>query len=127
MLTEKALEKKTWAILGASPKRDKFANKIMRRLMELGYEVYLVNPNYDKIGEYPCYRDINDIPAKIEVVNVVINKNLSLDFVRKNDLSKYDYLWFQPGTFDEQIIELAKEKNENVIAGDCVLVETRGR
>lgn len=127
MLTERALEKKNWAILGASPKKDKFSNKIMRRLMELDYNVFLVNPNYDEIDGLEVYKDISDIPEEIQVVNVVINKNQSLDFVRQKDLSKFDYIWFQPGTFDDGVINLAKEKNENVIAGECVLVETRGR
>lgn len=122
-LIEKALAKKRWAIVGASANADRFGYKILKHLTKLGYEVYPVNPNYDQIATHKCYAKLSDIEVPIDVVNVVVNKKLSQQMLEQEDVSQLSAIWFQPGSFDEETIELAKTKNPNVIHGKCVLVE----
>jgi predicted CoA-binding protein len=40
-----------------------------------------------------------------------------------SDLSDLSAIWFQPGSFNDEIIEMAKQQNPNVVHGHCVLVE----
>lgn len=122
-LIEQALAKKRWAVLGASGNSERFGYKILKHLDRMGYEVYPVNPNYEQIATHKCYAKLSDIEQPVEVVNVVVNKKLAKQFLEEEDVSKLDAIWFQPGSFDDEIIELAKQKNPNVIHGACVLVE----
>ena len=122
-LIQNALGKKRWAVVGASGNHERFGYKILKHLDRLGYEVYPVNPNYEQIATHKCYASLADIPVPIDVVNVVVNKKLSKQMLKDEDLSGIDTLWFQPGSFDEETIELAKSIKEHVVYGACVLVE----
>ncbi len=122
-LIEQALEKKKWAVVGASGNAERFGYKILKHLDRLGYEVYPVNPNYDQIATHKCYPTVGDIPGGVDVVNVVVNPKLSKAMLEEGDFSELSALWFQPGSFNDETIELAKQKNPNVIHGHCVLVE----
>lgn len=122
-LIGQALEKKRWAVVGASGNADRFGYKILKHLDRLGYEVYPVNPNYEQIATHKCYAKLSDIEVPIDVVNVVVNKKLSKQMLNEEDVSNLAAIWFQPGSFDEETIELAKQKNPNIIHGACVLVE----
>jgi len=49
VLDEKMLEKKVWAVVGASDNPEKYGNLIYKKLKSRGYRVYPVNPNYETI------------------------------------------------------------------------------
>lgn len=124
---EHALSKKKWAVVGASDNPERFGYKITKRLIDKGYEVYPINPNYEELLGRKVYKDLSEIIHQVDVVNVVVNKALSKKLVEANDLSSLQAIWFQPNTFDEEIIRLAEAKNAHVIYNSCVLVETNGR
>jgi predicted CoA-binding protein len=73
MTREDYLNKKTWAVVGASDKRDKFGNRIYRRLKLAGYKVYAVNPGLQTIDGDPCYPNLASLPAKPDVIDMVVN------------------------------------------------------
>ncbi len=123
-MVAKALTKKKWAVIGATDKKEKFGYKIFKRLLDKGYEVYPIHPKLEEIDGVACYKSIFDIKEKINVVNVVVNKKLSLNIVSNKDISKFDYIWFQPGTYDDEVIEVASKNNKNLIYDKCVLIET---
>lgn len=122
-LIDQALQKKKWAVVGASGNAQRFGYKILKHLDRLGYEVYPVNPNYEQIATHKCYATLEDIPEKVDVVNVVVNPKLSKQMLERSDLSDLSAIWFQPGSFNDEIIEMAKQQNPNVVHGHCVLVE----
>lgn len=122
-LIDLALEKKKWAVVGASGNAERFGYKILKHLERLGYDVYPVNPNYEQIATHKCYPSLDEIPEEIDVVNVVVNPKLAKQMLEESDVSKLSAIWFQPGSFNDETIELAKQKNPNVIHGHCVLVE----
>ena len=57
------MNRKTAAVLGASPKAESYGNMALRRLRKAGYPVIPVNPAYDEVEGIPCMRDI---PAALE-------------------------------------------------------------
>ncbi|WP_459128902.1 CoA-binding protein [Guggenheimella bovis] len=123
-LIANALNEKRWAVLGATDKKDRFGYKILKRLIDLDYDVTPINPNYEEILGKKAYKNLKDVPEAIDVVDVVVNKELVRKWIESDDLSCYKYIWFQPHTYDEEIIELAKAKNSNLIYDHCVLIET---
>jgi len=50
------LEKKVWAVVGASDNPEKYGNLIYKKLKSRGYRVYPVNPNYETIDGDKCYK-----------------------------------------------------------------------
>ncbi len=115
---------KNWAVVGASDKQGSFGYKIVKKLEAHGYNLFLVSPNYDTIGNYPVYKSIKDIKEKIDVVQFVVNPRIGTAVVKECIEIGIDKIWLQPGTRSEEIINEAQENGITVIQS-CVLVELK--
>ncbi len=51
------------AVLGASPKPDRYAYRAFRMLLEHGHEPVPVNPAYEEIDGIPCWPTITDVKS----------------------------------------------------------------
>lgn len=116
------LQKKVWAVIGATPNKQKFGYKIWKKLKDFNYEVYPVNPKYEEIEGYKCYSSLKVLPVKPDVVDFVVPPKVSLNAIDEANEMGIEYLWFQPGTADEQVIDKAEELGHKIIFHDCVLV-----
>lgn len=121
-LKKEMLSKKVWAVVGATPNTEKFGNKIYKKLKSRGYEVYAVNPNYDEVEGDRCYHSIAELPVKPDCVDMVVSPPISKKFIPDIAEAGIKYLWFQPGSFDEEAIQLAEDKGLQVVYHHCVLV-----
>ncbi|AGC67509.1 CoA-binding domain protein [Thermoclostridium stercorarium subsp. stercorarium DSM 8532] len=124
MLEELMLGKKVWAVVGANQNPEKYGNMIYRKLRLRGYEVYAVNPLYDVVEGDPCYKDLSSLPKIPDVVNMVVSPKRSKNFVEEAAGLGIKYIWFQPGTYDEEVLDLAKKLGLETVQA-CVLVATR--
>lgn len=61
------------AILGASPKEDRYSYMALKLFEEQGYPVFPVNPRYSSIEESRCYSSLMEIPGSIDTVTVYLN------------------------------------------------------
>jgi len=117
------LDKKNWAIIGVTKDKNKFGYKIWKLLKARGYNVFGINPKYNEIDGEKIYDSINSLPVVPEVVNMVVNPNialLQLDQVMKN---KIEYVWFQPGTIDEIVLDKAELLNLKIVYYECVYAD----
>lgn len=121
---EEMLEKKVWAVVGASENKGKYGYKIYNRLKSLGYKVYPVNPNYEEINGDKCYVNLMSLPETPDVVNMVVSPKHGMKTVEEAAELGVKYLWLQPGTVNDELLNLAKEKGVETIQA-CVLVEAR--
>ncbi len=115
------LNKKVWAVVGATQNKEKFGYKIWKVLRDNGYEVYPVNPNYDEIDGNKCYSSLKQIPIKLQVIDVVVPPKLSLSVIDEAKKMGIEYIWFQPGTADEEVINKAEDNDIKIVFYDCVL------
>lgn len=121
MLENTMLEKKIWAVIGANQNKEKFGNKIFNRLKAKGYEVFPVNPLYDEIGGEPCFRDISSLPKVPDVINIVVSPKRVKPFLNEAVNKGVKYVWFQPGTYDDEVIYYAKDQGLEIVKA-CVLI-----
>ena len=123
------LDQKVWAVVGATPNCEKVANHIFHTLAQKGYEVYAVNPNYDEMEPgVKCYHTLEDLPKVPEVVDFVVPPAVTLASLHKMDAAVIPYVWFQPGTFNDEVLAFAKEQGFHFIGdGSCVMVELRSQ
>ena len=73
------------AVIGLSPKTHRASNRVASYLLESGYEVIPVYPREERILGQKVYRNVRDVPAPIDLVNVF----------RRSE--------FLPGVFDDVI------------------------
>jgi len=70
-----------FAVVGATPKREKYGYKIFKSLKEAGYKVYAVNPNHEEIEGERCYASLSELPEKPDVVDIVVPGRLTLTYL----------------------------------------------
>lgn len=116
------LDKKVWAVLGATPNKGKFGYKIYKKLKDHNYEVYPINPKYDDIDGDKCYKSIEDLPVTPEVLDFVVPPQISFNAIDEAKKKGIGNLWFQPGTSNDDVVNKAKENDFKVVHNDCVLV-----
>lgn len=122
-LIKDMLDKKTWAVVGATENPEKFGNKIYKKLKKFGYEVYAVNPTYDTVDGDICYKDLASIPAKVDCVDVVVAPERAKLVLEEVINLGIENIWFQPGTFTPEIIDASEVAGVNSVYYNCVLVE----
>ena len=122
LLKKEMLEKKVWAVVGASPKKDKFGYKIYKKLKARDYEVYPVNPGCDLIDGDKCYASISELPKIPDCINMVVPPRVTKNTLEEILNLNIKNVWLQPGTFDEETIELYEEKGIDIVYYDCILV-----
>lgn len=124
MLEELMLEKKIWAVVGANQNPEKYGNMIYKKLKIRGYEVYAVNPIYDMVEGEICYKDLSSLPKLPKVINMVVTPKRSKLILEEAAKLGIKYIWFQPGTYDDEVWELAKKLGLEAVQA-CALVATR--
>jgi len=123
MLEKLMLEKKVWAVVGANQNPEKYGNIIYKKLKSNGYEVYAVNPLYDTIEGDPCYKDLSSLPRVPDVINMVVSPKRAKPVIEEAAKLGIKYIWFQPGTHDSEVLELARNLGLETVQA-CVLVVT---
>jgi len=123
-MREKALEKKVWAVVGATNKKEKYGNKIFKALVKKGYTVYPISPNYKEIEGVKAYRTLKEVPEQIDVADFVVKPNIGIKSIQDAKKAGIETVWLQPGASSKEIIEFA-EDNEIIIIDDCVIKALR--
>lgn len=124
MLEEVMLGKKIWAVVGANQNSEKYGSIIYKRLKEKGYEVYPVNPLYETVDGDPCYKDLSSLPKLPEVIDLVVSAKRVKPFLEEAAKLGIKYIWFQPGTYDDEVLVLAESLGLETVQA-CVLVAAR--
>ena len=119
-MVENAIEKKVWAVVGATNNKDKFGCRIYKRLLKAGYEVYPVNPGIAEIDGAKCYATIADLPVIPDVVNIVVPAKIAVEIVKEAAEKGVKIVWLQPGSDKPEVVQAASEAGLEVIE-DCVL------
>ena len=120
-IKESMLKKKIWAVIGANNDPDKFGNIIYKKLKSEGYTVYPVNPMYDNVEGDQCYPNLESLPEMPEVLDMVVSPKRGKAFIEEAAKLGIENIWLQPGTYDQELLKLIKEKQLTALQA-CVLV-----
>jgi len=111
------------ALVGASPKPERDANSVMHYLLEKGYEVYPVNPRYEKVLGQKCYPSVLDIPNEVEIVDLFVRSEFTMEYVEQAIKKGAKVVWFQFNTYNRKAFERAKEAGLTPVAHRCIKQE----
>ncbi|ASJ00567.1 CoA-binding protein [Thermococcus gorgonarius] len=111
------------ALVGASPKPERDANRVMRYLLEKGYEVYPVNPRYEEVLGRKCYPSVLDIPDEVEIVDLFVRPEFTMDYVEQAIEKGAKVVWFQFNTYNRDAFKKAKEAGLTAVAHRCIKQE----
>jgi acetyltransferase len=79
------LSPRSIAVIGASQNFDSISGKPIRFLKEQDYEgkVFPINPKYEELGGYKCYKSVKDVPGEIDLALVAVNYKLVLPMLQQ--------------------------------------------
>ena len=110
---------KNIAIVGASsnPERDSF--KVMKFLMDYGYEIFPVNPKENNILGRRCYANLKEIEERIDMVDIFRANEFILAITNEAIEINANIIWTQEGIVDENAASLAKKSGLTVVMDKC--------
>ncbi len=113
------------ALVGAHNDRERFGNIIFRDLARKGFSVVPVNTKETVVEGVPVVSTVSQMADPVHIVNFVVPPPITKKVLESMDPLRFPIIWLQPGTFDEATVRYAKERFKTVIAGPCIMVETR--
>jgi hypothetical protein len=111
----------TVAVLGASPKPDRYAYQALQLLHEYGHRTLLVNPAFDEILGEKCYPQISDAPGPIDTVTLYLGESRSNPLIDEIIGAKPRRIIMNPDAENSALAAKAEEAGIEVIEG-CTLV-----
>jgi predicted CoA-binding protein len=114
----------TVAVLGASPKPDRYAYKALEMLHEYGHRTLPINPAFDEILGEKCYPKISDAPGPIDTVTLYLGETRSNPLIDEIIGAKPRRIIMNPGAENSALAATAEEAGIEVVEG-CTLVMLR--
>lgn len=119
---QKFVESKEVALFGASARRKKFGNAILKELMKRGYDVYPMHLTAEKIDGIRTYRTINELPETVAAACVCMKPNNVAGIIEKLVDSRIQNIWFQQGADFSKYVKRLEEAGKNVVSKKCILM-----
>ena len=114
-------DKQRVAVLGASPKPDRYAFRAMQMLREYGHDPVPVNPAFEEVLGERCYRTIADVPRPIDTITLYLGKARSNPLIEEIVKAKPARIIMNPGAENDALAEKAKAGGIEVVE-DCTLI-----
>jgi predicted CoA-binding protein len=118
---------KTIAVIGLSAKPHRASFGVTETLQSSGYRIFPVNPNEDEVLGEKCYARLEDIPEKIDIVDIFRRPEFVPEIVDAAIRIGARAIWMQEGVEDEKSAERARAAGLFVIMDNCIAKEIHKR
>jgi len=117
------LSANSFAVAGASNRREKYGNKVFRALLESGRTTFPLNPVADEVEGHAAFARIADLPSTPDSLSIVTPPAVTRQVVQDAIAAGVKHIWMQPGAEDATASQAARQAGINVIDdGSCGLV-----
>jgi len=111
------------AVVGLSHDPSRPSHVVARYLLDHGYEVIPVNPNYETILGLKSYPDLKSITAPVDIVNVFQRSERVPPFVEEAIAIGAKVVWMQLGIVHREAAQKAREAGLEVVMDHCMKME----
>ena len=116
--------KRNVAVLGASPKPDRYSNQAVRLLASFDYRPIPVNPAHNEIEELPCFPNLGAIDEPVHTITLYLGPARSTPLIDEIVAAKPQRIILNPGAENEELAAAASGAGIEVVEG-CTLVMLR--
>jgi hypothetical protein len=114
---------KAIAVVGLSAKSYRASFGVSETLQSSGYRIFPVNPNEAEVLGEKCYARLEDIPEKIDIVDIFRRPEFVPEIVDAAIRIGARAIWMQEGVEDEPSAERARRAGLFVIMDNCIAKE----
>jgi uncharacterized protein len=122
-VTEILASAKTIAVVGLSAKPYRASFGVTETLQYSGYRIFPVNPNEAEVLGEKCYARLEDIPEKIDIVDIFRRPEFVPEIVDAAIRIGARAIWMQEGVEDEKSAQRARAAGLFVIMDNCIAKE----
>ncbi len=126
-ITKILRESKNIAVVGLSSNPMRPSYGVTEYMQGAGYRIIPVNPNETEVLGEKSYARLEDVPEKIDIVNVFRRAEDVAPVVKSAVRIGAKVVWMQTGIENEEAAEKARGAGLVVIEDACILVEHRRR
>jgi uncharacterized protein len=116
---------RTIAVVGISSNPMRASNGVSEYLRRAGYRIIPVNPNEAEVLGEKCYARLEDVPEKIDMVDIFRRSEFVPDIVESAIRIGARTVWMQEGVIHEAAAERARQAGLDVVMDRCTLKEHR--
>jgi predicted CoA-binding protein len=109
--------------LSSNPHRPSFGAS--ETMQSAGYRIFPVNPNETEILGEKCYARLEDIPEKIDIVNIFRRPEFVPEIVDAAIRIGARAIWMQEGVSDEPSAARARQAGLFVVMNLCIAKQSR--
>ncbi len=114
-------EKRNVAVLGASPKPDRYSNQAIRLLGRFDYRPIPVSPAYEEIEELTCFPNLAAIAEPVHTITIYLGPGRSTPLIEEILAVNPQRIIMNPGAENEELAAAASGAGIEVVEG-CTLV-----
>ena len=103
------MSEQTVVIIGASSRRNKFANKAVRAFTDAGYTVYAIHPKEQEVEGLTVYRDVADIPGSVAVANLYVSPAIGINLLEGFKDKGISTGYVNPGADSPELLDKGAE------------------
>lgn len=117
------LSSEAFGVVGASSRRHKYGNKVLRCYQQNGRKALPVNPVEKEIEGEPVFATVADLPDNVQSISLITPPQITEKIVDQAAARGIKNVWMQPGAESVAAIDFCRQQGLNVIAdGSCLLV-----
>jgi uncharacterized protein len=115
----------TIAVVGLSSSPMRPSNGVSEYMKRAGYRIIPVNPNETEVLGERCYARLEDIPEKVDIVDVFRRPEFVPEIVESAIAIGAKTVWMQEGVIHEEAARRARSAGLNVVMDRCILKDHR--
>ncbi len=115
----------TIAVVGLSSSRFRASYGVSQYMQSAGYRIIPVNPNEEQVLGEKAYPRLEDVPEKIDLVDVFRRSEFVPEIVDAAIRIGARAIWMQEGVADEAAAQRARAAGLFVVMDTCILKEHR--
>lgn len=111
------------AMVGLSDKWHRPSYFVAKYLLDRGFNVIPVNPGHQQILGQKCYPTLEDIPDKVDMVDLFQRPERIMPFVESAIDMQVKFVWMQLGIVHEEAAAKARATGIEVVMDRCPKIE----
>ncbi len=116
-------ESRTIAVVGLSAQWHRPSNFAAKYMLDHGYTIIPVNPQYEEVLGQKCYKSLRDIPVKVDMVDC-FRKSADVPPLADDAITiGAKILWMQIGVVNEAAAAKARAAGLEVVMDRCIKIE----
>jgi predicted CoA-binding protein len=122
-ITKTLQTSRTIAVVGLSSKRFRPSRGVAEYLQSAGYRIIPVNPEETQVLGERAYARLEDVPEKVDIVNIFRRSNFVLEIVESAIHIGAKAVWMQEGVNHPEAAERARRAGLLVVMDTCIMKE----